>query len=78
MKHEPYQSRIGDIAGDIKADPDFDPSWGYEKMKNYFHEIGACDNFLDALEFAYSEFKGATIPVSSTTYPRSASWSVRS
>jgi len=55
--HKPYKSRIGDVAGDIKSDPLFVPSWDYEEMKNHFYKMEACNGFLDAFEFAYHKFE---------------------
>jgi hypothetical protein len=48
---------IGDLARDILMDTNIYPSYGIQKIRKYFKQIGASERIMYLLEESYTDFK---------------------
>jgi hypothetical protein len=50
LKYKKSDCRFGDVARDIKEDPDVNRNWGYRRFKTYLEERNASDRCLICVE----------------------------
>jgi hypothetical protein len=50
-------SAIGDLASDVKQDPDWPPLAGFYEQKAYLESHDACDGAIDQLRRAHDEYR---------------------
>ena len=47
---------FGDLARDIKMDPDTNRNWGYKTFKKYLEDRGACDACINTVDHLYERY----------------------
>jgi len=50
LKYKKSDCRLGDVARDVRDDPDVNRNWGYRRFKSYLEERNASDRCLNCVE----------------------------
>jgi len=50
LKFKKSECRFGDLARDVREDPDINRNWGYRTFKAYLEKRNASDRFMNCLE----------------------------